>query len=294
MALFPDARELAIATVGAMRSLWGTIPADLWGDFARAGVRLPRRALARDRPVRAPRVPRAPCTGVTAKGTPCKNKACADHGMCAIHYKSTRTADSTAEAPTEPRCTGTTAKGEPCKCVPYRTLAMCWRHAKKGGLLPDVPSDCAICMNEMAPSERTKTKCGHYFHTACLSEWARRRGTTGGTTRRRTVGAPCPMCRAPFTMPAPPPPPLTGPAWYTMGGAAPTVSTTEVEWVERLRAVPTYPTMTPETLRHYAGYAGRMMLDYVDDHNGEFPTAAMVHRIMEIHHIAPTVSYADL
>ena len=290
--LYPDARELAVATATALRSLWGTIPADLWGDFLRAGVRLPRRALARETPARPPRVPRGPCTGVTAKGAPCKNKACADHGMCAIHYnKSTRT---TTEAPTEPPCTGTTAKGEPCKCPRYRSLAMCWRHAKKEGLLPDVPSDCAICMNEMAPSERTKTKCGHYFHTACLAEWASRRGTSGGTTRRRTVKAPCPMCRAPFTMPAPPPPPLTGPAWYTMGGAAPTVSTTEVEWVERLRAVPTYPTMTPETLRHYAGYAGRMMLSYVDDHNGEFPTAAMVRRIMEIHRIAPTVSYADL
>ena len=258
----------------------------------RAGVRLPRRALAPRAPARPPRVPRGPCTGVTAKGTACKNKACADHGMCAIHYhKSTRT---TTELPADVMCTGTTAKGEPCKCPRYRTLEMCWRHAKKEGLLPDVPSDCAICMNEMAPSERTKTKCGHYFHTACLAEWAVRRGTTGGTTRRRTVKAPCPMCRAPFSMPAPPPPPLTGPAWYVMGNAAPTLTTSGAEWVERLRAVPTYPTMSPETLRHYAEYAGRMMLSYVDDHNGEFPTAAMVRRIMESHRIAPTVSYADL
>jgi hypothetical protein len=79
-----------------------------------------------------------------------------------------------------------------------------------------------------------------------------------------------------------------------MGNAAPTLTTSGAEWVERLRAVPTYPTMSPETLRHYAEYAGRMMLSYVDDHNGEFPTAAMVRRIMESHRIAPTVSYADL
>jgi len=289
---YPDARELAVATVEAMRSLWGTIPPDLWGDFLRAGVRLPRRALARDVPVRAPRVVRGPCTGVTAKGAPCKNKACADHGMCLIHYnKSTR---ATAEAPTEPPCTGTTAKGEPCKCPRYRTLAMCWRHAKKGGLLPDVPSDCAICMNEMAPSERTKTKCGHYFHTACLGEWAVRRGSTGGSTRRRTLKAPCPMCRAPFTMPAPPPPPLTGPAWYVMGNTAPNYSTPEVEWVERLRAVPISPMMSPETLRHYAGYAGRRLLNYMDEHGGAFPSEMITRAIMETHRIAPTVSYADL
>lgn len=294
MALFPDARELAIATVGAMRSLWGTIPADLWGDFARAGVRLPRRALARDRPVRAPRVPRGPCTGVTAKGTPCKNKACADHGMCAIHYnKSTREAAPTGE-PTAPACTGVTAKGEPCKCPRYRTLEMCWRHAKKEGALPEVPSDCAICMNEMAPSERTKTKCGHYFHTACLGEWARRRGFERTRRSRTTVNGPCPMCRAPFTMPAPPPPPLTGPAWYTMGGVAPNYSTPEVEWVERLRAVPINPVMSLPTLRHYAGYAGRRLLDYVHDHNGEFPSETHVRMVMEAHRIAPTVSYADL
>jgi hypothetical protein len=79
-----------------------------------------------------------------------------------------------------------------------------------------------------------------------------------------------------------------------MGGVAPTLSTTEAEWVERLNAIPTNPMMTPETLRHYAGYAGRMMLNYVTDHNGEFPSAALTRRIMDMHHIAPTVSYADL
>lgn len=290
---YPDARELAVATVSAMRSLWGTIPRDLQRDFVIAGVRLPMTAFApRVRVPRAPRVVRGPCTGVTAKGAPCKNKACAEHGMCAIHYhKSTR---ATAEVPAEVMCTGTTAKGEPCKCPRYRTLAMCWRHAKKEGLLPDVPSDCAICMNEMAPSERTKTQCGHYFHTACLSEWARRRGFQRTRRSRTTVNGPCPMCRAPFSMPAPPPPPLEGPDWYVMGNVAPTVMTSGAEWVERLRAVPTNPVMSPETLRHYAEYAGRRLLNYMDENNGEFPSAAQTHIIMDIHRIAPTVSYADL
>jgi hypothetical protein len=102
------------------------------------------------------------------------------------------------------------------------------------------------------------------------------------------------MCRAPFTMPAPPPPPLEGPAWYVMGNVAPTVTTSGAEWVERLRAVPTYPTMSPETLRHYAGYAGRALLNYVHVNNGEFPSAAHTRMTMETHRIAPTVSYADL
>jgi hypothetical protein len=294
MSRFPDARELAVTTVAAIRSLWGTIPRDLQYDFVTAGARLPMSAFApRVRVPRAPRVVRGPCTGTTAKGAPCKNKACADHGMCLIHYnKSARATDSTAA--TWPPCTGTTAKGEPCKCPRYRSLEMCWRHAKKGGLLPDVPSDCAICMNEMAPSERTKTKCGHYFHTACLTEWATRRGSTGGTTRRRTVKAPCPMCRAPFTLPAPPPPPLTGPAWYTMDNVAPTVMTSESEWIRRLRAVPINPVMSPETLHHYAGYAGRALLSYVHDHNGEFPNETFTRMLMESYRIAPTVSYADL
>jgi hypothetical protein len=289
---YPDARELAIATVSAMRSLWGTIPADLWGDFLRAGVRLPRRALARDVPVRAPRVVRGPCTGVTAKGTACKNKACGDHGMCAIHHRKSTLVPT--ELPADVMCTGTTAKGEPCKCPRYRSLEMCWRHAKKEGLLPDVPSDCAICMNEMAPSERTKTKCGHYFHTACLGEWARRRGFERTRRSRTTVNGPCPMCRAPFTMPAPPPPPLTGPAWYVMGNVAPTLLTSGGEWVERLHAVPISPMMSPETLRHYAEYAGRRLLNYMDEHGGAFPSEMHTRAIMETHRIAPTVSYADL
>jgi len=237
-------------------------------------------------------VVRGPCTGVTAKGTACKNKACGDHGMCAIHHRKSTLVPT--ELPADVMCTGTTAKGEPCKCVRYRSLAMCWRHAKKEGLLPDVPSDCAICMNEMAPSERTKTQCGHYFHTACLGEWARRRGFERTRRSRTTVNGPCPMCRAPFTMPAPPPPPLTGPAWYVMGNMAPTLLTSGLEWVERLHAVPISPIMSPETLRHYAEYAGRRLLNYMDEHGGAFPSEMHTRAIMETHRIAPTVSYADL
>lgn len=52
--------------------------------------------------------------------------------------------------------------------------------------------------------------------------------------------------------------------------------------------------MSPETLRHYAEYVGRMLLNYAHDHNGQFPSAELTHRLMDMYHIAPTVSYADL
>ena len=279
-----DVRGRTLDAIATLREIFGVIPRDLQRDFVLAGARLPVSAFEpRVRVPRAPPAVRAPCTGKTAKGAACKNKACHGHEMCMIHYRQSQR--MVADVETVMYCTRDTSKGARCKCKTFRGLDACWRHAKKEGLLPDVPSDCAICMNEMAPSERTKTKCGHYFHTACLGEWARRRGTTGGTARRRTVKAPCPMCRAPFTLPGPPPMPLEGPAWYVMGNVAPTLSTPEAEWVERLNVIPMNPMMTPETLRHYAGYAGRMMLNYVTDHNGEFPSDALMRTILRMHHI---------
>lgn len=79
-----------------------------------------------------------------------------------------------------------------------------------------------------------------------------------------------------------------------MGNVAPTLLTSGGEWVERLHAVPISPMMSPETLRHYAGYAGRRLLGYMDEHGGAFPSEALTRAIMETHRIAPTVSYADL
>ena len=288
-----DIRERTLALMAELSALAGQIPRDMRRDLQSLGVNMRTRMYeprVRVRSVPAPTP--AMCTGKTAKGTACKNKACAGYEMCRIHYKQSQRMVNETE--TVMYCTRDTSKGTRCKCKTFRGLDACWRHAKKEGLLPDVPTDCAICMNDMVPSERTKTKCGHYFHTACLTQWATRRGTTSASSRRRTIGAPCPMCRAPFSMPAPPPPPLEGPAWYVMGNVAPTVMTSGAEWVERLRAVPTNPVMSPETLRHYAEYAGRRLLNYMDENNGEFPSAAQTHIIMDIHRIAPTVSYADL
>jgi len=287
-----DIRERTLALMAELSALAGQIPRDMRHDLQSLGVNMRTRMYEPRVRVRAVAPVHSMCTGKTAKGTVCKNKACAGFEMCRIHSKQSQRMTSEVEAVNP--CTGTTAKGEPCKCPRFRGFEVCWRHAKKEGLLPDVPTDCAICMNDMVPSERTKTKCGHYFHTACLTQWATRRGTTSTSSRRRTIGAPCPMCRAPFRLTALPPPPIEGPAWYVMGNAAPTVTTSGAEWVERLRAVPTYPTMSLETLRHYAEYAGRRLLSFMDERNGEFPTVAQTRMIMDTHRIAPTVSYADL
>jgi hypothetical protein len=79
--------------------------------------------------------------------------------------------------------------------------------------------------------------------------------------------------------------PLEGPAWYVMGNVAPTLSTSESEWIERLNVIPMNPMMQLATLHHYAGYAGRMLLNYVTDHNGEFPSDSLTRTILHMHHI---------
>lgn len=271
------------ALMSELSALAGHIPRDMRRDLQRLGVTMRTRMY--EPRVRAPPLPwqaRVMCTGKTAKGAACKNKACTGFEMCRIHYKQSQRMTSEVEAVIP--CTGTTVKGAPCKCPRFRGFEVCWRHAKKEGLLPDVPTDCAICMNDMVPSERTKTKCGHYFHTACLTQWATRRGTTSTSSRRRTIGAPCPMCRAPFSLPAPPPPPLTGPDWYVMGNAPPTASTSGSEWVERLNAIPLNPVMIPETLWYNARYVGRELLTLYAE-TGRFPHATMVLTVMNIYGI---------
>ncbi|NCY26631.1 MAG: hypothetical protein EBX37_17900 [Alphaproteobacteria bacterium] len=45
----------------------------------------------------------------------------------------------------------------------------------------DKPQDCPIC-TEALPSDCRPTKCGHYLHSECLSEWS----------KRSTL---CPVCR---------------------------------------------------------------------------------------------------
>ena len=43
---------------------------------------------------------------------------------------------------------------------------------------------CAICLGDLTTGHALKTQCNHYYHAACLNQWA----TRGDST--------CPMCRA--------------------------------------------------------------------------------------------------
>lgn len=139
--------------------------------------------------------PRPLCTYVTGRGLPCKKNACtgADHGLCALHHHmSHRTPDWTYH--TGPPCIAKTVRGEQCKCSPHPGLDVCLRHSRKKAPTLDIPTECAICMNVMVSRERSRLKlCGHYFHTACLTEWATHRGKKYGDKLK----ASCPMCFKP-------------------------------------------------------------------------------------------------
>ena len=92
------------------------------------------------------------------------------------------------------------------------------------------------------------------------------------------------MCRAPFSLPAPPPPPIEGPDWYVMGNSPPTVTTSGAEWVERLNAISANPTFSLQTLRYNAEYVGRELLRLYAD-TGRFPHATLVLTVMQIYGI---------
>jgi hypothetical protein len=188
-----DSRELALELLQRFRDLKGQIPYDMRADFAIEGVALRSEAFA-------PKQRATQCTGMTLKGTQCKSKSIKGGTCCKRHT----IAAAEAADPVEPiLCTAETAKGEPCKCKPFKELSICWRHARKANLLPEVPSECAVCYEAMDASTRTKTKCNHYMHTSCLTTWAQTKGYRRYTRRVTRLEAPCPMCRTPFTIRAP-------------------------------------------------------------------------------------------
>jgi hypothetical protein len=151
------------------------------------------------RPPRPPRPPppvRLPCPAMTRAGTPCKNKCAPGCATCGIHAATPTPRGVPSEAS---RCTETVRGGTQCKCRKYKDLSMCWRHAKKANLLPpepEVPTECAVCYNEMTRETMTKTACGHYFHTNCFATWRESRMASFQAVT-------CPMCR--HTRPNPKP-----------------------------------------------------------------------------------------
>jgi hypothetical protein len=232
----------ALSTLG---ELVGLIPRDLRSDFERAGFRLAPSAYAP--------VTRRMCTATTAKGTACRNRACANLDVCMIHHRK-----STVAAAPIVHCSVTTAKGTPCKCRAFRGFEMCATHAKKQGLIT-VPTDCAICYEDLTADNKVKTACGHYFHRTCLEKWAESRGTSFVRRRKLSYKVPCPMCRKSIIVKAP------RPACYTWGEAPPTFETTGAEGVTRLDVVPVSPMMTPEQIETGARNAGRILLtEYIE------------------------------
>jgi len=137
-----------------------------------------------------PPPPRPPCTGVTRAGTPCKNKCAIGHTTCLIHYPRPPRVPRALPTPIA-RCTETVKGGAPCKCPKYKNFSMCWRHAKRANILPpppEIPTECAICYNDMTKETTTKTGCGHYFHTECFAGWKQSQNASHKAVT-------CPMCR---------------------------------------------------------------------------------------------------
>lgn len=260
-----DRARDALTTLG---ELVGLIPRDLRPDFDRAGFHLPRTAFA-------PAV-RRKCSALTAKGVPCKNSASPNCDVCMRHYR--KSAAAVNETETRMYCTETTAKGTQCKCRAFRGFEFCHGHAKKKGLVT-IPTDCPICYEAMTSKDRTKTKCGHYFHTACLKTLCESRSTTIRVRGKLRYRAPCPMCRVPFTMAYTPPPPP-----YWIGADPPTYSTSGAEWVTRLDVIPMSPMITRETLEIAARAAGEMLLEWVHRHD-EYPGDTTMSMILGLHGI---------
>jgi hypothetical protein len=184
------------ALLDELDSIRGLIPKHYTVAFVMSGVRL-------DKSMFAPAPLRAPCPALV-KGRPCKNLCTPGCDMCGIH----QLARERRENPkVKARCSAMTASGTQCRCNAYKTFGMCKRHGIKEGLIPEPPSECAICYESMDSKNRKETRCGHFFHTACIATYAEMRGGVRITPRgKREIGAPCPMCRAPFKMLVPPTP----------------------------------------------------------------------------------------
>lgn len=59
----------------------------------------------------------------------------------------------------------------------YNGVRMCFVHLHTA----KANEDCPVCYTKMTTTTCTRLPCGHYFHTGCLSQWAR---------------PSCPMCRS--------------------------------------------------------------------------------------------------
>ena len=83
-------------------------------------------------------------------------------------------------------CVGTKRNGEACGCRSRRSrngVHTCLVHIPKS----TQNECCSICLDD-CPIGTKPTKCGHFFHRACMSTW-----------REQANGNSCPMCRTELT-----------------------------------------------------------------------------------------------
>jgi len=197
---------------------------------------------------------RPQCPAILRNGARCSKKCGCGIRLCTVHHRM-------KEDRTERRvCSEKTLKGTPCKCKAYMSLSMCFSHAKKAGVLPEVPTECPICSCDMTTANRVKTTCGHYFCQGCIDHWAETKGKAKNTGGRDVYEVSCPLCRKKVHR-------LRGPYWYKYGGKAPTIRTSGREWIERLGIVPTAP-LPSSVVEENAQVLGRWLLQH--DYDSEF------------------------
>ena len=143
-----------------------------------------------------PPPPRPRCSAMTRHGSQCINKCAEGLTTCLIHSENPTPRSIPLDAF---RCTEMTSNGERCKCSRYKHFSLCWRHAKRAGILPpppEIPTECAICYTELEENRVVRTACAHYFHEGCFDAWRETR-----TANFQAVT--CPMCRHPRPRPRP-------------------------------------------------------------------------------------------
>jgi hypothetical protein len=180
----------AEALLTELASMRGLVPYEFRRDFEIAvNAYLPRRYFA-------PRyvAPRPKCNWTLRNGNQCTHYAMHDYPLCSAHNQAFER--QLNPPPPKPRCNRNKADGQPCQAFRMGSLAACKRHAIRDNLMPEVPTECSICYDEMTAENRTGTKCGHYFHKDCMNTWVSSRVNTFQKVS-------CPMCRT--TLPKPKP-----------------------------------------------------------------------------------------
>lgn len=182
--------QRSLDLLNELNSMRGLVPYEYRRDFEIAlNALLPVRYFA-------PRYvsPRPKCIWTLRNGNQCTHYAQHDFHLCSAHE---RAFDRQLNPPPpKPRCTRNKADGQPCQAFRMCGLTACKRHAVRDNLMPEVPTDCAICYDDMTAETRVATKCGHYFHKECMNTWV--------TSRINTYQkVSCPMCRT--TLPKPKP-----------------------------------------------------------------------------------------